>query len=75
VDGRGGTSAAIRIHDNKGKHPELKEKVIVPDVPLQPHNASLEMTFYQGKQFPAEYQGRHFCFGARIVESISPHGI
>jgi glucose/arabinose dehydrogenase len=45
----------------KGKHPELKDKVIVPDVLLQPHNASLEITFYQGKQFPAEYQGDIFA--------------
>jgi glucose/arabinose dehydrogenase len=44
-----------------GKHPELKDKVIVPDVLLQPHNASLEMTFYQGKQFPAEYEGDIFA--------------
>ncbi len=44
----------------KGKHPELKDKVIVPDVLLQPHNASLEMMFYQGQQFPAEYQGDIF---------------
>ena len=40
-----------------GKHPELKDKAIVPDVLLQPHNASLGFTFYQGKQFPAEYSG------------------
>jgi len=45
----------------KGKHPELKDKVIVPDVLLQPHNASLELTFYQGKQFPAEYSGELFA--------------
>lgn len=44
-----------------GKHPELKSKVLVPDVLLQPHNASLEMMFYQGKQFPAEYQGSIFA--------------
>ncbi len=44
----------------EGKHPELKDKVIVPDVLLQAHNASLEMTFYEGKQFPAEYQGDIF---------------
>ena len=44
----------------KGKHPELKGKVIVPDVLLQPHNASLEMTFYEGNQFPAEYAGDIF---------------
>jgi glucose/arabinose dehydrogenase len=40
----------------KGKHPELKEKVIVPDVLLQSHSASLVMTFYNGNQFPKEYQ-------------------
>jgi len=45
----------------KGKHPELKDKVIVPDVLLQPHNASLELTFYQGTQFPAEYKGDIFA--------------
>ena len=27
---------------------------------LQPHSASLQMTFYDGKQFPAEYQGDIF---------------
>ncbi len=46
---------------HKGKHPELKDKVITPDVLLQAHNASLEMTFYDGKQFPAEYQGDIFA--------------
>ncbi len=46
---------------HKGKHPELKDKVITPDVILNPHNASLEMTFYNGKQFPAEYQGDIFA--------------
>ena len=46
---------------HQGKHPELKEKVIIPDVIVQPHNASLEMTFYEGKQFPAEYQGDIFA--------------
>jgi glucose/arabinose dehydrogenase len=46
---------------HEGKHPELKDKVIVPDVLLQPHNASLEMTFYDGKQFPQEYDGDIFA--------------
>ena len=46
---------------HKGKHPELKDKVIVPDVLLQAHNASLEFTFYDGKQFPAEYKGDIFA--------------
>lgn len=44
-----------------GKHPELKDKTIIPDVLLQPHNASLEMTFYEAKQFPAEYSGDIFA--------------
>src|SRR4029077_3369987 len=44
-----------------GKHPELKDKVIVPDVLVQPHLASLEMTFYTGKQFPSEYSGDAFA--------------
>jgi glucose/arabinose dehydrogenase len=39
-----------------GKHPELKNKVIVPDVLLQPHNASLEMLFYEGSMFPADFK-------------------
>ena len=46
---------------HKGKHPELKDKVIVPDVLLQPHNASLEFTFYQGDKFPAQYKGDIFA--------------
>jgi glucose/arabinose dehydrogenase len=45
----------------KGKHPELQSKVITPDVLLQPHNASLQMTFYEGNQFPQEYQGDIFA--------------
>lgn len=44
-----------------GKHPELKDKVIVPDILLEPHNASLEMTFYEGRQFPKQYQGDAFA--------------
>ena len=46
---------------HEGKHPELKSKVITPDVILQPHNASLEMTFYDGKQFPPDFQGDIFA--------------
>lgn len=45
---------------HKGKHPELRDKVIVPDVLLQPHYASLQMTFYEGTQFPTEYKGDIF---------------
>lgn len=46
-------------HD--GKHPELRGKVIVPDVLLQPHFASLEMLFYEGSKFPAPFKGDAFA--------------
>ncbi len=44
-----------------GKHPELKDKVITPDVLLQPHNASVGIAFYDGKQFPPEFWGDIFA--------------
>jgi glucose/arabinose dehydrogenase len=44
-----------------GKHPELAAKVVVPDVLLEPHDASLEMLFYDGAQFPAAYRGDVFA--------------
>lgn len=47
--------------DHRGKHPELKDKVIVPDVLIQAHSASLQMTFYGGGQFPREYRGDIFA--------------
>ena len=46
---------------HKGAHPELQAKIITPDVLLQPHNASLQLTFYEGTQFPAEYQDDIFA--------------
>jgi glucose/arabinose dehydrogenase len=50
-------------HDPRlpGKHPELENKVTVPDVLLQPHSASLELMFYEGKQFPNKYKGDIFA--------------
>lgn len=44
-----------------GKRPDLQATVIVPDVLLQPHTASLQMTFYEGTQFPTEYRGDIFA--------------
>jgi glucose/arabinose dehydrogenase len=46
---------------HKGKHPELAGHAIVPDVLLQSHSASLNLCFYDGKQFPAEYRGDIFA--------------
>ncbi len=48
---------------HEGKHPELKAKVRTPDVLVNPHFASLQMTFYPGNggQFPAEFRGDGFA--------------
>src|SRR4051794_5927825 len=46
---------------HRGKHPELRAKVITPDVLVQPHDASLQMTFYEGGQFPESYRGDIFA--------------
>ncbi len=44
-----------------GKRRDLMGKVIVPDVLLQPHSASLQLTFYDGAQFPSDYRGDIFA--------------
>jgi glucose/arabinose dehydrogenase len=46
---------------HKGEHAELRDKVIVPDVLLQSHYASLEMMFYAPGQFPREFNGDAFA--------------
>ena len=46
---------------HKGKHPELADKVIVPDVLVEAHSATLNLYFYAGDQFPAEYKGDIFA--------------
>jgi glucose/arabinose dehydrogenase len=47
----------------KMQRPENRtaDSVIVPDVLLQPHSASLGLTFYDGTQFPEEYRGDLFA--------------
>jgi glucose/arabinose dehydrogenase len=48
-----------------GERPDLAGKATVPDVLLQSHSASLEMTFYEATSgvaaFPAEYRGDIFA--------------
>jgi len=48
-----------------GERPDLADTAIVPDVPLQAHSASLQLTFYTAKAgasvFPAEYRGDVFA--------------
>ena len=45
---------------HKGKRPDLKRKVTVPDVLIQAHSAPLGIAFYEGNDFPAEYKGNAF---------------
>jgi len=40
-----------------GARTDLKDKVTIPDVLLQPHSAPLGLTFYDGTSFPADYRG------------------
>jgi glucose/arabinose dehydrogenase len=44
-----------------GKHSELAAKVIVPDVLLAAHVATMQMLFYDGAMFPAAYRGDIFA--------------
>jgi hypothetical protein len=46
---------------HRGQQPQLKDKVIVPDVLIQAHSASLEMVFYDAQQFPAANRGDAFA--------------
>ena len=66
--------------------PDLKNEVIVPDILIQPHSASLQMMFYTGKQFPAEYKGNIFAAehgswnrakrtGYKIIRGIVKDGV
>ena len=44
-----------------GEKPELKDKVLVPEVLLQSHMASLCITFYTGTTFPKEFANDGFA--------------
>jgi glucose/arabinose dehydrogenase len=57
----GGPNGGIQDPRHAGKHPELQSRVITPDILVNPHFASLEMLFYEGSQFPAEYKGDGFA--------------
>ena len=46
---------------HKGTRPDLASKVIIPDVLVQAHSASLNMIFYEGEQFPEAYRGDAFA--------------
>lgn len=48
-----------RVRD-KDRRPDLVERASVPDYALGAHTASLGLTFYTGKSFPAHYRGGTF---------------
>ena len=56
-----GAHGGVQDPRHAGKHPELQSKVITPDILVNPHFASLEMMFYEGSQFPAEFKGDGFA--------------
>ncbi|TIT96533.1 MAG: sorbosone dehydrogenase family protein, partial [Mesorhizobium sp.] len=44
----------------EGARPDLAGKVTVPDVLMQAHSAPLNIAFYEGGNFPADYKGDAF---------------
>jgi glucose/arabinose dehydrogenase len=44
----------------KGQRPDLKGKATIPDVLFQAHSAPLNIAFYEGDMFPADYKGNAF---------------
>jgi glucose/arabinose dehydrogenase/beta-lactamase superfamily II metal-dependent hydrolase len=54
---------------HEGKHPELKARVVTPDVLIQPHSASLQMVFHEGSAFAAEHGSwnRNLRTGYKVI--------
>lgn len=46
---------------HRGKRPDLKDKVIVPEVLIQAHSSTLDLVFYDADAFPTEYRGDAFA--------------
>jgi len=71
---------------HRGERPDLKDKITVPDVLIQPHSASLQLMFYTGDQFPADFKGSAFAAehgswnraartGYKIIRAIVRDGV
>jgi len=58
-----------------GKHPELQSKVLTPDVLVQPHMASLEMTFYPNFKFAGTIVMPPHAPGEKIYLKDIPHAL
>jgi len=44
-----------------GKRPDLKDKILVPEVLIQPHSSTMQIVFYDADAFPGEYRGDAFA--------------
>ena len=63
-------ATAISPDGNSCKRVDLSRKVTTPDVLVQPHMASLQMTFYTGLSgFPQRYQGARRRQGCAVTRS------
>jgi glucose/arabinose dehydrogenase len=71
---------------HRGERPDLKDKVTIPDVLIQPHSASLQMMFYTGDRFPPELKGSAFAAehgswnratrtGYKIIRTVVKDGV
>jgi glucose/arabinose dehydrogenase len=76
---------------HKGERPDLAGKATVPDVPVQSHSASLQLTFYPEtvagpSAFPSAYRGEIFaCFhgswnrsgrtGSKVIRVLLKNGV
>jgi glucose/arabinose dehydrogenase len=69
-----------------GARPEMRAKVLTPDVLLQSHSASLAMVFYTGQQFPKEFVNDAFAAehgswnrarrtGYKVIRVPAPGGV
>jgi glucose/arabinose dehydrogenase len=69
-----------------GERPDLREQVSVPDVLVQSHSASMQMTFYDAAQFPSEYRGTIFAAehgswnrsrrtGYKVIQLVLQNGV
>ncbi len=58
----------------RGRGADQAARAIVPDVLFKSHSAPLGLVFYQGRQFPAEYQGDAFVALHGSWNSATPTG-
>jgi glucose/arabinose dehydrogenase len=57
-----------------GKRPDLAGRITLPDIFMQAHSAPLQLVFYQGGNFPAEYRGSAFATMHGSWNRASPTG-